>query len=200
MLRLFFLCLCVVLFSGWSGSWDTLREESEKLISVSARFTQLIDTRILARPLVSTGRFYFKAPDSVRWEYEAPVQSILLMNEGSVRRYTQGAKGLTEDASAALQSMNVMLREIVLWSRGRFNESTTFTAELKPGLETVILLTPRDKGLEKIITSIEVELVPDKPGVISKIIIGEGAGGLTVLRFSDVVINAPLSDSVFQCP
>lgn len=200
LLRLLSLCVCAVLFSGWSSLWDTLQKESGDLTSVSARFTQLKDMRILARPLVSTGRFYFKAPDSVRWEYETPVQSILLMNEGLVRRYTQGPKGLTEDAGVALQAMNMMLSEIALWSRGRFNESTSFAAEMKPGSESVILLIPRDEGLAKIITGIEVELVPEKPGVISKITIREGSGGITVLQFMDVVINAPLSDSVFRSP
>ena len=200
LLRLLSLCVSAVLFSGFSSAWDTLQKESGKLTSVSARFTQLKDMRILARPLVSTGRFYFKAPDSVRWEYETPVQSILLMNEGLVRRYTQGPKGLIEDAGAVLQAMNVMLSEIALWSRGRFNESTSFAAEMKPTSESVIVLIPRDEGLAKVITGIEVEFVPEKPGVISKITIREGSGGITTLQFSDVVINAPLNDSVFRSP
>lgn len=185
---------------GWTGSWETLRKESEKIASVSARFTQAKNMRILSKPLVSTGSFYFKAPDSVRWEYEAPVKSILLMHEGSVKRYTQGARGLTEDAGAALQSMNVVLQEIALWSKGRFTESPSFAAVLKEGDGQTILLKPRHEGLAKIISNIEIAFAPDRPGVISKIIIREGEGGDTALLFSDVHINEPLSDSLFRSP
>ncbi len=200
MSRLLSLAVCAVLLSGWSGSWETIQKESEKLTSVSARFTQSKNMRILSKPLVSTGRFYFKAPDSVRWEYEAPVKSILLMHDGSIKRYTQGVQGLTEDAGAALQSMNVVLQEIALWSKGRFTESPSFAAVLKVGDGPIILLTPRDEGLAKIITGIEIALAPDRPGVISTITIREGEGGTTVFQFSDVQINAALADSVFRSP
>jgi hypothetical protein len=198
--RLLFLAVCTLLLSGWSGTWETLQQESEKITSVSSRFTQSKDMRILSRPLVSTGSFYFKAPDSVRWEYEAPVKSILLMHEGTVRRYTQGDQGLIEDSGPALQAMNVMLQEITLWSRGRFNESRGFAAELRPGPEPVILLTPRDAGLAKIITGIDVELAPDTAGLISAITIREGEGGTTSLRFSDVRINSVLDNGFFVKP
>jgi outer membrane lipoprotein-sorting protein len=200
MLRLLSLFVCALVLSGWSGSWETLQKESEKLTTVSARFTQSKNMRILSKPLVSTGSFYFKAPDSVRWEYEAPVKSILLLHEGTVKRYTQGSQGLAEDAGAGLQSMNVMLQEIALWSKGRFTESPGFSAVLKEGDRPAILLTPRDKGLAKIISSIEIALAPDRPGVISAITIREGEGGTTAMQFNDVHINATLNDSVFRSP
>ena len=198
--RLLSLAVCSLLLSGWSGSWDTIQKESEKLTSVKARFTQSKNMRILSRPLVSTGSFYFKAPDSVRWEYDVPVKSILLMHKGLVKRYTQGTGGLTEDAGAALQSMNVMMQEIALWSKGRFTESPSFAAVLKAGDGPTIMLTPRDEGLAKIITGIEIALAPDRPGVISTITIREGEGGTTVFQFSDVQINAMLNDSMFRSP
>lgn len=190
-----FFCIC------WSGTWKTLQRDSATLTSVRARFTQSKTMRLLARPLVSTGSFYFKRPDSVRWSYDAPVKSLLLMHAGTVRSYTQGgAGGLTEDAGASLQSMNVMLQEIALWSRGRFNESRSFAAELKPGGGPRILLTPRDAGLAQIISSIEIVLAPDRPGVISTVIISEGDSGTTVFQFSDVMLNAPLDESLFRGP
>jgi outer membrane lipoprotein-sorting protein len=198
--RLLSLAVCAVLLSASSGSWDTIEKESEKITTVSARFTQSKNMRILSRPLVSTGSFYFKAPDSVRWEYDVPVKSILLMHQGSVKRYTQGTQGLTEDAGSALQSMNVMLQEITLWSKGRFTESPGFAAVLKAGDGPTIMLTPRDEGIAKIITDIEIALAPDRPGLISTITINEGEGGTTVFKFSDVQINAALNDSVFRSP
>ncbi len=42
------------------------------------------------KTLVSKGRFYFQAPDSVRWEYIAPVRSVLLMRRGILNAYYPG--------------------------------------------------------------------------------------------------------------
>jgi len=39
------------------------------------------------KTLVSKGRFYFQAPDSVRWEYLAPVRSVLPHAQGNIKRY-----------------------------------------------------------------------------------------------------------------
>ncbi len=198
--RLIVLFMCALLLSGWSGSWETLRQESAGIISVSSSFTQSKHMRILAKPLVSQGKFYFRAPDSVRWEYDTPVKSILLMHDGMVKRYTRVDQDLVEDTGAALQSMNVMLEEIVLWSSGRFNESRGFAAELRTGAQPAILLTPRDAGLAKIISGIDIELAPETAGVISTITIREGEGSTTILRFSDVLVNSALDSSLFVTP
>ena len=90
------LAACLLLI-GWSDSWEEIRRESAGIRSVAAPFTQKKQMKILARPLVSEGRFYFQGPDSLRWEYTAPVRSILLMHRGKVRRYVfSGGEWLEE--------------------------------------------------------------------------------------------------------
>jgi len=156
--------------------------------------------KILTSPLVSNGSFCFKAPDSVRWAYDAPVKSVLLLHQGTSRRFTHGHSGWTEDAGIGAAATSVMLQEIMLWSTGRFTESQGFTAELLAGTAPRIQLRPRDSSLEKIISGIEIIPAPDRPGMIQSIIIREGEGNTTTLDFADVKINVQLEDKLFRKP
>jgi hypothetical protein len=188
------------LCAGWTDSWESIRKESVKVSSINARFTQTKRMKILASPLVSKGTFCFKAPDSVRWAYDAPVKSVLLLHRGTSRRFTQGHSGWTEDAGIGAAATSVMLQEIMLWSTGRFTESQGFTAELLAGTAPRIQLRPRDSSLGQIISGIEIIPAPDRPGMIQSIIIREGEGNTTTLDFAEVKINARLEDGLFRKP
>ena len=190
-----FLCI------GWTDSWESIRKESAKVSSISARFTQTKRMSILAKPLVSSGIFCFKAPGSVRWAYDGPVKSVLLLDQGASRRFTQGQSGgWSEDAGIGAAATSVMLQEILLWSTGRFTESQGFTAQLMAGAAPRIQLRPRDSRLGQIISGIEIIPAPDSPGMIQSIIISEGAGNTTTFDFADTMINAPLEDGLFRKP
>jgi len=49
-----------------------------RLKTLTARFEQRKESRLLAEPSVSRGRFYFEVPDKVRWEYETPRQMTVV--------------------------------------------------------------------------------------------------------------------------
>lgn len=48
--------------------------------------------RILAAPLIARGHMIFRSPDSLRWEYRYPMQSILLMHGGESALYPVGSR------------------------------------------------------------------------------------------------------------
>jgi len=183
---------------GWADSWESIQKESAKIKSLKAQFTQSKHMKILARPLVSRGIFYFQSPDSVRWEYVSPVKSILLMNRDGIRRYTQGSRGITEDKSGSLQSMQVVLKEIGQWSKGQFSTNEHFTAVLKKGSEPMIIMTPREKGLAAMISRIVITLSSDRPGILKSVKIFENEGNYTLFEFSDVQVNEKIAESLFR--
>lgn len=191
------LCSCVFIL-GWVNTWEDIRRESAKITSVSAQFSQRKHMRILAKPLVSKGLFYFKTPDSVRWEYTSPIKSVLLMQKGSIKRYTQGSRGLVEDASGSLEAMQIVLQEIGQWTRGQFTENEHFSATLKGGKGARIILTPREKGFASMISRIVITLSPDRQGVIKSVKIIESEGNYTLFEFTDVQINREISETLFR--
>lgn len=191
------LCYCMFLL-GWANTWEDIRRESAKIQSVSAQFSQQKHMRILTKPLVSKGRFYFQAPDSLRWEYASPIKSVLIMHKGNIKRYTQGERGLVEDASGSLESMQIVLQEIGRWTRGQFTENEHFSATMKGGKGPRIILTPKEKGMAAMISRVVITLSPDRPGVIKTVKILENEGNYTLFEFTDVQINGNISETLFR--
>jgi outer membrane lipoprotein-sorting protein len=190
-------CLVVsaALCIGWADSWETIRQDAAKIHTIRAGFVQEKFLKILKKPLISKGMFYFKAPDSLRWEYRSPIQSTLLMHGGKIKRYIRTDQGLIEDAGARLQAMQVVMREITGWLAGRFNNNPDFKAALAPGPR--IVLTPRNPALAGIIQKIV--LVPAKrPGVIRTVFIYESERSYTKLTFTDCRLNEKMDDRIFQ--
>ncbi len=188
---------CALLL-GWADTWEDVQRESAKVTSVSARFSQEKHMQILTKPLISQGRFYFQAPDSVRWEYTSPVRSVLLMQKGKIKRYTAGSKGFAEDAGGPVDSMQFVLQEIGRWSKGQFTGSEYFSADLKGGKGAHIILTPKEKGIAAMISRIVITLSPDRPGVLQSVNIVEGERNYTLFEFTDAQINSPIGETLFR--
>ena len=62
------------------------------LATLNADFEQTRTSHLLAAPSVSHGRFYFRAPDSVRWEYDAPREMTVLITGGVAITYRPAEK------------------------------------------------------------------------------------------------------------
>jgi outer membrane lipoprotein-sorting protein len=190
-----FILLTAFMCIGWADTWEDLKTAAGTVTSVRAGFTQEKHMKILARPLVSEGVLYFQGPDSLRWEYRHPVQSILLLHKGKTRRFVQKNGSLIEDASANLQSMQVVVQEITQWLNGRFDDNPAFAARLEPGRK--IVMVPRDESFARLIRRIEVSL-SDRPAVIKSVMIFESEDSYTKLEFKDVILNQKLDDALFR--
>ena len=180
---------------GWGSSWKELKSAAGPIKSIRAEFVQEKHMKILARPLVSSGVFYYQAPASLRWEYQAPVRNILLMNNDRTERYVATDTGLVKEAGANLQAMQVVLEQIAQWLDGRFDENPMFAANLVPGPK--IILVPKEKAFAKMIQRIEIVL-SKRPGIIETVTIYETDDSFTRLAFKNVVLNQPMDESIFR--
>lgn len=187
--------LAFLLCTGWGNSWEEIRSAAQQIRSVRADFVQEKHLKILTKPLISKGVFYFRMPDSLRWEYTDPVQSILLMHDGETRRYIQSSGVYIEDETARLQSMQVVIQEITRWLNGRFDENPDFSATLTD--DRRIVLTPKEDSLASIIRRIELRL-SETPGLMESVTIYEGEDSYTRLVFQNSVLNPDPDDTIFR--
>ncbi len=198
MIRRLLLILVVLAWCGPSLLLGQDRRQPEaKLRSVQADFTQEKHLRILGRPLVSKGRFIFQAPDSLRWEYLEPFRSVLLMHQGQVRKFIRSGGRMVEETGMDLSPMRIVMTKIGAWLDGRFTENDTFSVRrMEDGR---IRLVPKDQGMRRIITAIE--LVPgERPGLLRSVTIFEGADDTTSLSFSQARLNRPVDPRLFVVP
>ena len=194
---IFIIVITSVLRAGYADDWDEVRDAAKNIKSVSADFTQEKHMKILVKPLLSKGKFYFSSPDSLRWEYLSPLKSILMMYKGKVKSYAEGSNGLVEDSRAKAQAMNIVMQEITSWLNGKFTGNPNFNAELKKGQEYRIILSPKEKAISNIIKSIEITISKEK-GIIKSVSINESEDSYTILQFYNIQHNNKIDDSVFQ--
>ncbi len=193
--KIIILLLTAFVCIGWADSMEALKATSESPTSVSADFMQEKHMKILSRPLVSKGKFYYQSPGSVRWEYLSPIRSVLLMHDGEIRRYIQKNDDMIEDKGAHLQSMGIVLQEISRYLDGRFDENPSFSARMEPGRKVV--LTPKEASLASLISRIELDLSGRK-GLIDSVTIFESEASYTKLVFSNALLNEKIPDTLFR--
>ena len=194
-LSIIILLIASYLCIGWADTLVGIQDKSGEIKSVRANFIQEKHLKILSKPLISKGTFYYQVPQSLRWEYTSPFQSILLIHNGNIKRYVKGNEGFIQDSGAELQAMQIVLQEITLWLRGRFNDNPNFNAVLEPGPK--IVLTPKEKSFAAIIQRIEL-MLSKQPGIIETVRIYENDNSYTKFMFNNVKLNKPLKDSLFQ--
>ena len=183
------------LLIGWGSNWEELKSAAGSVTSLNADFVQEKHMQILARPLVSSGVFYFQSPASLRWEYRAPVRNILLMHDNRTERYVDTGHGLTKETGAGLQAMQIVLEQISQWLGGRFDENPMFTANLEPGPK--IVLIPKEKSFSRMIHHIDLVL-SERPGIIDSVVIYESEDSFTKLVFKNAVLNQPIDAALFR--
>jgi outer membrane lipoprotein-sorting protein len=180
---------------GWADTWEGIRTAAEQTHAIQADFVQEKHLPILAKPLVSTGRLFYRRPDALRWEYETPVRSVLIIQGGKARRFVETDQGLVEEDGVRMQAMQFVIPEIGGWFEGRFQNNSLFEASLA-GANT-IRLVPKDEGLTNFIKRIELTMA-DRPGVIEQVLIYESEEAFTRMVFSNTQINPVLAPRLFQ--
>lgn len=189
-MQLFFSLLLVL-------SLSTPLSAAQRVESVQADFVQEKNMAILARPLLSTGKFLYQAPDSLRWEYFTPLHSVLLMDNGLIRKFVKKDGQFVEERGMGLNAMQVVMQEITGWLDGNITDTPTFLAQQ---METNrIVLTPREAALAKIISRIELKLL-DQSGLMESVVLYEGEGSFTKMDFSDALLNKQIPEASFREP
>lgn len=191
------LLLLLPLLVAWADSLEGLRRATGGITSVEALFVQKKSLPILARPLVAEGRFYFQAPASLRWEYDRPVRSVLLVHDGVAKRFIGEGSGWREDAGGSLAAMQVVMEQIGQWQQGRFDANPHFRAAFTAGPPPRVVLEPREAAWQKLIRRIELNLSRERVGVIESVRMIEDERAFTLLEFSRVRLNRPLPPTLF---
>ncbi len=186
----------------WYHDWDGIRTAAAGVRTIEAAFVQTRTLKILRKPLVSRGVMAYRRPNDLRWEYQSPLATLLLVRGGAVERLIRHGTEWVPDASARLEAMKIVIGEINLWLDGNFRASKTFRAELRAAGGSgaaQVNLVPVDKSLGKIISRIAIGL-GERPGTVSAIDIFEEGEGVTHISFENARYGEAIPDARFEPP
>jgi len=186
---IFMVCSVVLLphavFAGQKETLQRLLAGQRAIRTMSADFVQEKHSTMLKEPLISKGRFLFKSPDRVLWDYDG---EIIIASDG--RNLTiyypqlKEAEVVPIDRNFMKIPLSFNLEEL-----GRFFD---LSLEAKKDFYTVSL-TPREKGAlfsEMIITL-------DSAGVPLAVEMHEKGGDRSIIRFRNQKVNGTIPDSTF---
>jgi outer membrane lipoprotein-sorting protein len=190
------------LAAPWHQDWEGIRKAAATVKTIETSFIQTKTLKILTKPLVSRGVMAYRRPNDLRWEYQSPLQTLLVVRRGNAQRLLKHGQEWVSDSSAKLEAMKIVLGEINLWLDGNFGASKTFKPELMPASSTQpahVALIPIDPSLAKIISRIAI-VFGERPGTVSAIDIYEGNEGLTHIAFENSRFDTDIPDSRFEVP
>lgn len=176
---------------------ERIKWEQARLKSMQADFVQNKVSTLLIEPEEAHGKFWYQAPDKVRWDFEKPNPTTVLVNEEAMLTWYRDLKraeriDVGKQADRVMQylsasnSLESLQRYFVL--------KVSFPKDPKEPYR--LELTPRFARVAKRIQSMTIHL--DRAGywpVFVKYV--EPDGDSTELRFNAVKLNAAIGADVF---
>jgi outer membrane lipoprotein-sorting protein len=168
------------------------------LKTLQAGFVQEKHLAIFTDVVKSEGLILFERPDRVRFEITKPFRSVLVTSGKSVARYEYESVGWRKLDAGDAPMVLIVTKQIGAWLEGRFrDENDIYGISAEVSETPTVILTPREEGLRKYISSIRLRLDSAVTRVAS-VTICEPSGDYTLMTFVDEERNATLPASAFD--
>jgi outer membrane lipoprotein carrier protein len=164
------------------------------MTTFQADFEQTSSSATATTPLVQTGRVFFRRPDAMRWEYDAPEKNIFVFKAGLLLSYFPEDNQLWKQRIPAekyeseilglLAGKGGMAKKYIV-EDSPFPESAAGSAQLK--------LTPREEG-EYTYLLLEIDR---KTATLRRAIFFDWGGNRSQFVFRRLRSGGRLADSVF---
>jgi len=199
-----FFLLILFPFSLSAQDWKTLNADDSQLIELNSALAKMEAVKgdikqekafsFLTEKLVSEGVFYYQKESKLRWEFNEPIEYIILINENSMRLKEEGEE-------KKYKGMNQILRqvkEIILGCiDGSIISNTSYKTDFSSDKSNILIqLQPKAKNLKEFIRQIDVEFAI-KGSVLKKVTLTDSSGDKTDIGFSNVVVNQKVDEGVF---
>jgi outer membrane lipoprotein carrier protein len=169
---------------------DGLQKHYRETRSFSAKFSEEI-AAVGAPKRTRTGTVYFLKPGRMRWEFDEPSKELIVSDGAQLYNYDPELNQVVEAPLAqALRSPGAT--EFLL---GAGDVARDFNASLLDGAGnglTNLKLVPKSEG-----NTVELGLSPNNYDVETIRVIDQ-LGNVTSLKFTNIVNNTPVSDSLFK--
>lgn len=172
--------------------------EQGRLQSMEAQFVQLREGPLLLEPEESRGTLYFLAPERIRWDFEPPADTVVILAHGEMftwyrdlgeveRRSLEGGAGeRVQKLLGAVPSLGELKRY--------FSLRVTFPDDAEAPYR--LDLDPRSKRVARRLRAVRLDLHRDLYVPVF-VRYEEASGGVTEIRFHDLEVGAEVAEDLF---
>jgi outer membrane lipoprotein carrier protein len=166
--------------------------------TLRARFVQRKRLRLFRTEIITKGRIAFQRPDRLRWETLPPDASVLLVlgKRAELRIPKEKPRVIDLDRN---RTMAVLVEQLLVWlgARPASDLERWYRVEVvKADRSTTLELAPKDAGLRKQLSRIEVTFGADL--AIKTVRVRQRKGDTTTIEFSEIKRNAKLGKDAFK--
>jgi outer membrane lipoprotein carrier protein len=170
-----------------AGIVEDLKKKQAEIKTVSALFTQEKHTRLLTKPIHSSGRFFYKQPSMIRWEYSGGSTLQVMYNGKELWLYYPELK--EADRLSGIPQYSSLMHFDVSSLAGDY----TITARKEKNV-SLLTLVPKTKGP---VRQIEMEFT-EQSSFPGKIRLTDSNNEETVIAFRDARINREIENELFN--
>ncbi len=169
---------------------DALKKTYAEIATVEARFHQSILIKALKREREMEGDFFYKRSKGFLWRYTVPKEKVFLYDGTALWQAEESASFVTRQRvdKAHLEGSFLDLVDDVT----RLDALFSLVRSTAQGEMEVLELAPKKEGMLK-----SARIWVDSRHLITRVEITEITGNVNVIDFSKVVVNKPVSDSLF---
>lgn len=171
-----------------------LKEQSQQNKTIKADFTEERYMSVLKEPQKSSGIFYYKKDNMLRWEKTAPSSYIFISADNKVKvRESDKVKDVSSVNQVISRIKDLMLTLV----NGNFNDSKQFEPSyFQTAQSYIVKLKPRNKRMSNSFEYIQLSF-NKKNMLLDELSFFEKSGDKNVMKFSNQRVNIPLTDTLF---
>lgn len=170
-------------------------ENMEENTSLSGKFIQIQEMAYMQSEVESSGVFFYKKPNQLKWSYKKPYLFSLLFKNGNLTINNRGEK---KSVAVSSNPLFKKLSKLIAHSiNGELLGDKDFTASYLHDKGTVLVrLTPRKKDLKDVFSQVELYFDPETL-LVKKTKLTQPEGDFTIIRFENVKLNTNIPNSTF---
>ncbi|CAG0982366.1 hypothetical protein PLCT2_01984 [Planctomycetaceae bacterium] len=162
------------------------------------KFKQEKHILLFDEKIESNGRFVFRKPNNVRWEYEKPHQSILVIAGDDGQKWTETTKKVEKFKLSDDRGLDAVVKQLFTWFKGEFTKlGDDYDVEIAERSPTKLKMTPKKDVVKKFIASIEVKFT-EKDAAIASVKITEPGDDYVLYTFSETKLDSGVKDEEFE--
>lgn len=172
-----------------------IQEINGAVTSIESDFNQLQEFSFLDEVIASSGKFYFKKPNAMKWEQLSPEPYMFVLNEGEAYSFDGVKKQKMPANSPQLVGFRRFIMGTVDGSVFQGDDFETTVVENKDKLE--VLMLPQNKALKRVF--LKVEMVFDEETIdLLELKFFESEEDVRVISFTNHQKNTLTDYSIFQ--
>ncbi|PWJ58567.1 outer membrane lipoprotein-sorting protein [Dyadobacter jejuensis] len=171
-----------------------LKASAQKTNTIEAKFTEEKQIALLKGTQKSSGVFYFKKKDRMRWEQRSPTSYTILINGDRVK-IKDGTKQKSMEGGRMAQQIRSLILGLI---NGDFTEDKGFDKTyLENSTNYLVKLFPKNKRLKSVYKEISL-LFNKKTGILEGLTFLESRGDSREMKFYDQHTNRPVEERLFN--